>query len=108
MIVEPDDRAVQAHQVARADAFGYADDVPNVQRRQRRDGANGEQELPTRLHRRGERAEMVIQLARRDGVQQRPLVLEARPHAAAVNPSLPAEALSVRITAIGSSCGPAT
>ena len=41
MIVEPDDRAVQAHQVARADAFGDADDVPDVQRRQRRDGANG-------------------------------------------------------------------
>jgi hypothetical protein len=102
-IVEADDRAVQAGQVARADLLGDADDIPDAQRRQRRSRAHGEHEPPARLHGRGDRAETIVQIARRDRVEQRARVLErhdapravARGHAATENPSLPTDAVSV-------------
>ena len=78
MIVEPDDRAMQADQVAGADLFGDADDIPDAQCRQRCGRANGEQELPTRLHRAGKCAEMVVELACRDRFEQRALGLALR------------------------------
>jgi hypothetical protein len=104
---------MQSDEVPGTDALGDADDIADAQSGQGRGGADGEQQLPARLHRRGKRTEMIVELSRRDRVEQRALVpvlrqTAAQAHAATVNSPLPIEALSLRITATGSSCGPAT
>jgi hypothetical protein len=77
-IVELDDRAVVAGQVARADPRTDADAIPDAQRREPVARVDRVEQLPARVDRRRDRAEMIVEFALGDRVKQRALRWRSR------------------------------
>jgi hypothetical protein len=75
VIVDLDHGGVQAGQIARADAVVDADAVTDAERRQPVAGIDRVQQVATRVDRRRQGAEVVVELAAGDRGQQRALVL---------------------------------